>query len=189
MSFDSDFDELFGGVDPFTNGFVKKFRAQFDEIFKEIKDGKIKGTLETREINEPGVKGYIIKGSFGSDRALEPLEPLKPSKRKPLPERPFELSKEDFKGPREPLTDVFEEEEATKIYVELPGEEEQDIHLNFIEDSIEVKAESFYKIIELHDGNFDKQRMTSKYKNGVLEITIPKQTKLRKEDTEKEKLV
>lgn len=189
MSFDNDFDEMFGDFDDFNSRFMKKIRTQLDEILKEIKDGRIIGTFQTREIDEPGVKGYIIKGSFGSDRALEPLEPLKPSKRKPLPERPFELSKDDDKETREPLTDIFEEREATKIYVELPGEEEQDIHLNSRENGIEIKARNFHKIIELPDRHFNKRRVSSKYRNGVLEITIPKQIKLRKEDAEKEKQV
>jgi len=187
MSSDNDFDEIFN-LDVFNSGFVKRFQREIDEIFKEIKNGKIKGTWETREINQPGVKGYIIQGHFGTDESLEPFEPLKPSKRRPLPEKPFELPKNALKETREPLTDIFEEGNATKIYVELPGEEKEDVHLKATEDSIEIKAKNFYKMIELPNRRADKKAITSKYKNGVLEVTIPKK-ELRKNDAEKERLV
>ena len=189
MSSDNDFDEITGDFDFFSDKFMKKFYAEIDEIFKEIKNGKLKGTLETREINEPGVKGYIIQGHFGTDETSEPLEPLKPLKRRPLPEKPFELSKDALKETREPLTDIFEEDKATKIYVELPGEEKEDIQLKVTEDGIEVKAENFCKMIKLHNRHLNKQEMSSKYRNGMLEITIPKQTRPWNKETGKERLV
>jgi len=189
LSFDSDFDDVFGDFDFFTNGLTKRFRIEIDKILKEIKDGKLKGTMETREINEPGVKGFIIQGRFGSDDAFEPLEPLKPSKRRPLPEKPFEVSKDALRETREPLTDIFEEKDVTKIYVELPGEEEEDIHLKVTEKGVEVKGKNFYKMIELSSRNLDKQRVSSKYKNGVLDITIPKQARLENKFAEQEREV
>lgn len=189
MTFDNDFEEIFGNFDVFSNRFMKRFQSEIDEIFKEIKSGKIKGTFETREINEPEVKGYIIQGRFGLDQTSEPFEPLKPSRRRPLPEKPFELPKDTLKETREPLTDIFEEEDATKVYMELPGEEKEEIHLKVAEDTIEIKAKNFYKMIELPNKHIDKKTITSKYKNGVLEITIPKQTVIRKKDAEKERLV
>jgi HSP20 family molecular chaperone IbpA len=189
LTFDSDFDEIFGDFDIFSNRFMKRFQGEIDEIFKEIKNGKIKGTFETREINEPGVKGYIIQGRFGLDHTSEPLEPLKPSRRRPLPEKPFELPEGALKKMREPLTDIFEEENATKIYVELPGEEKEDIVLKVTEDSVEVKAKSFCKMIKLPNRHIAKETVSSKYKNGMLEITIPKKTELRKKDAEEEKAV
>lgn len=189
MTFDNDFEEIFGNFDFFSNRFMKRFQSEIDEIFREIKNGKLKGTFETREINEPGAKGYIIQGHFGLDQTSEPLEPLKPSRRRPLPEKPFELPEAALKEMREPLTDIFEEDNATKIYVELPGEEEEDIHLKVTEDSVEVKARNFYKTIELPTRHIAKETVSSKYKNGVLEITIPNNTKLRKKDAEKERIV
>jgi len=189
LTFDSDFDEILGNFDYFNSRLMKRFQTEIDEIFKEIKNGKIKGAWETREINEPGVKGYIIQGRFGTDQAQEPFEPLRPPRRRPLPEKPFELPKDAPEETREPLTDIFEEENATKIYVELPGEEKEEIHIEITEDSIEVKTRNFYKMIELPNKHITKETITSKYKNGILEITIPKKIRLRKEDAEKEKQV
>lgn len=190
MPFDYDSDDLTGdfNFEIFNSRLMRRFYSEIDEIFKEIKNGKLKGTLETREIDEPGMTGFIIQGRFRSKEAPEPFEPLKPLKRRPLPEKPFELSIDALKEPREPLTDVFEQENSTKIYVELPGEEEKNIELRIKDGALEVNAEHFYKIIELRDRHFDKQRVSSKYKNGVLEITIQKHTKFQKFSNE-EKLV
>jgi HSP20 family protein len=189
MSFDSDFEEIFGDWGIFNSKSMKRIQREMDEIFKDIKNGKIRGTWETREIKEPGVNGFIIMGRFGSDEALEPFEPLKPQRRRPMPERPFELPRTALEETREPLTDIFEQENTTKIYVELPGEEEGDISLEAKPDGIEVKAKNFYKMIELPNRHIAKETIISKCKNGVLEITIPKKKEIRPKDTEKERLV
>ena len=188
MSFGENFDEIFGNF-AFNSKFRKKIQEEIDTIFKEVKSGKLKGTWETKEINEPGMKGWIFMGSFGSDEALEPLDPLRPQRRRPMPERPFEVPKTALEEMREPLADVFEEENAIDVYVELPGEEKKDIKLKVKEDSVEVKAKSFYKKIDLPNNNVAAERMTSEYKNGVLRITLPKKASLRKEDAEKQKMV
>lgn len=143
MSFDENFDEIFENFGIFNNKSRKKIQEEIDAIFKEVNIGKLKGEWKTKEINEPGIKGWILMGRLGSDEALEPLDPLRPQKRRPMPERPFEIPKNTPEETREPLTDVFEDKKATKIYLELPGEEKEDIQLKVKEDSIEVKAEEF----------------------------------------------
>ena len=189
MSFDDDFNEIFGDFEVFNSKLMKRFNSELDEIFKEIKNGKIKGEWEAKEINEPGVKGYAIRGVFGSNKTLEPFEPLKPSRRRPLPERPFDFSEKALKEMREPLTDIFDENDVIKIYMELPGEEKEDIQLNFKEGYTEIKARSFYKKVKLPNADVDLGKMTSEYKNGVLKVSVPKKTKLRSEDTAKERMV
>ena len=189
MSFDKDFDEIFENFGMFNSKSMKKIQEEIDAVLKEVNSGKLQGTWKIKEINEPEMKGWIFMGSFGSDAALEPLDPLKPRRRRPTPENPFELPKNILEEPREPLTDVFEEEKATKIYVELPGEEKEDIQLKAKEDSIEVKAKNFYKKIDLANNNMSTEKMTTNYKNGVLTIMLPKKIPLRKEDTEKQKMV
>jgi HSP20 family protein len=189
LSFDDDFNEIFGDFEVFNSKLMKRFNCELDEIFKEIKNGKIKGEWEVKEINEPGVKGYAIHGVFGSNKTLEPFEPLKPSRRRPLPEKPFDLSEKALKEMREPLTDIFDENDAIKIYVELPGEEKEDIQLNIREGYAEIKTSNFYKKVKLPNADVDFEKMTSEYKNGVLKVSVPKRTKLRNEDNAKEKMV
>lgn len=174
MSFYEDFRETLKDLESYHSRLMKMLELEIDEILKMANSGELKGTWETREINEPGAKGFIIRGRFGTDKAFEPLEPLKPSKRRPLPENPFELPKKALNETREPLTDVFEEEKAIKIYVELPGEEEDDIKLDAKEGNVEIKARSFYKMIKLPNKPIDAKAVSSEYKNGVLKVTIPK---------------
>jgi HSP20 family molecular chaperone IbpA len=188
LPLDKDFDEFLGISDFFDSKFLRRLQLQLDEMVEEVRSGKIKGTWEIKQLNEPGMKGYYIQGRFGTDESLEPLEPLKPIRRRPLPENPFEIPKSSEEETREPLTDVFEEGDATKIYVELPGEEEDNIHLNVNEDSVEIKAENFYKIVRLPKRRIEAENISSEYKNGVLKITLPKK-KERWKDKGKTKMV
>ena len=171
-----DFDENFGDFG-FSGEFMKSILREFSEIEKMIKSGKLKGQWDVKQIDEPGRKGYVIQGRFWSGQPIEPFDPFKPWRRRPMPKRPFEAPETALKKIREPLTDVFEEDNAVKIYVELPGEEKDDVQLNGIEGKVEVKAKKFYKMIEMPTKNVDIEKISSKYKNGVLEVTIPKKEK------------
>lgn len=189
MPFDEDFDEFFGISDFFDPKFLRRLQLQLDEMMDGVKSGKIKGTWEMREFDQPGAKGFFIQGRFGTDESLEPIEPLKPSKRKPSPESPFEIPNNARNETREPLTDVFEEENAIKIYVELPGEEKDDIKLNVNENSVEIKAKNFCKMIDLPKRNIAAESISSEYKNGVLEVTIPKRKAIRWLDKGKARMI
>lgn len=148
-----------------------------------MKSKKLKGKWIIKQIDDPGVKGYVIQGRLGPDQPLEPFnpfEPRNPLERRPIPQRPFRNS-ENINEVRKPLTDIFEEEKAVKIYVELLGEEKEDIRLNVKENKVEVKAKNFYKMIEV-PGNVETEKASAKYNNGVLTVTIPK-----KKPSEKEK--
>lgn len=171
-----DFDEIFEDFG-FNGEFMKSILREFNEIDRMIKSGKLKGKLDIKQIDEPGGKGYTIQGRFWSDRPIEPFEPFKPWRRRPMPKRPFEVSEKAMKEIREPLTDVFEEDKAVKIYVALPGEEKDDVQLNVTEGKVEAKAKRFYKMIVVPTSNIDIKKASSKHKNGVLEVTIPKKEK------------
>ena len=171
-----DFDEIFGDFG-FGGDFMKSIMREFNEIEEMIKSGKLKGKWDIKQIDEPGRKGYIIQGRFWSGQPVEPFDPFKPWKRRPMPKRPFEVPEKALKEIREPLTDVFEEDNAVKIYVELPGEEKDDVQLNTAEGKVEIKAKKFYKMIEVPTSNIDIEKISSKYRNGVLEVTIPKKEK------------
>lgn len=175
MSF-FDFDDIFGDFDIFNKDFIKRIQKEMKELEEATKNGKLDGKWDFKEIDRPSVKGFVIRGFFSSDKPLEPMEPLDPLK--PLRRRPPLLSATPIKIPkdeiREPLTDVIEEEKAVKVYVELPGEEENDIITDFAGGKLEVKAKNFHKTIDLPTEGINTRKVESKYKNGVLEITILK---------------
>jgi HSP20 family molecular chaperone IbpA len=183
LSFDDDFRDLFDDFDIFT--VIKRSQNEMEKILKKIGSGDLKGKWEITQIDEPDLKGFTIRGRFGTEmpmQPLEPIEPIRPSTRRPLPEKPFELSKAALKEMREPLVDIFEEEGQLRVYVELPGVEKENIKLNFGKDCVEVKARNFYKTIQLPYGNAQMNTVSTEYKNGVLEIIIPREKKLREKD-------
>lgn len=151
----------------------------FDLEQEESDDTKMQGKWDVKKIDEPDIKGYIIKGQFFSGSPLndsEPYEPFNPNPiRRPLPQRPERIEEiEEIKSePRDPLTDVFEENNAIKIYIEMPGQEKDDIQLNIIEGKIEVRTKDFIKVVDI-PGNVEKEKASAQYKNGVLTLTIPK---------------
>jgi HSP20 family molecular chaperone IbpA len=171
------FDELFEYFGKFNKQFMDRIQKEIDETEKTIKKSELKGNWDIKKIDEPGVKGFIIQGKFWTDESFEtfdPLEPLRPRIRKPFPEKPLELNADDSDEIRKPLTDLFEENNSIRIFAELPGEEEGDIKLDFNKDKVEIKSKKFNKTVTLPTENIDKEKTTTKYKNGVLEITIPK---------------
>ena len=187
---DDDFDDIFEDFDIFK--LMRKSQIDLEKILKRIRSGEIEGSWQIRQIDEPDLKGFEIRGRFGKEEPLhsmEPLEPLKPLRRRQAPETPFEVPKTALKEMREPLVDIFEESNAIKVYVELPGVEKDDIKLNFGEGRVEVKARNFYKTIDLTTEDIAMNGVSTSYKNGVLQITIPKGRGLREKDAKNLKAV
>ena len=79
---------------------------------------------------------------------------------------------------REPMVDVFDEEDKVLVIAELPGVDESDIKLEVKDDivflSVESKDKKYAKEVLL-PCPVDAAKMQSSYKNGVLEIIFPKE--------------
>jgi HSP20 family molecular chaperone IbpA len=186
---DDDYDEFFGVSDFFDSKFLRRLQSHLERMMEDIRSGNLKGTWKVERLDEPGVKGFYIQGSFGSDEALEPLEPPRPRKRRPMPENPFDFRRQAENEIREPLTDIFDEGDALKVYFELPGVEKDNVRLKVENGSLEIRADHFHKILRLPESHIDARNISTDYKNGVLAITIPKTMKLRWPDTGKAQMV
>jgi HSP20 family protein len=92
----------------------------------------------------------------------------------------------DVKEKREPLADVIPGDGEIRVIVELPGVEKKDIKLSGTDDKLTISVDTperkYFKEVEL-PCRVDVKKATSKYKNGVLDITIPKKEE---EETESE---
>jgi len=84
---------------------------------------------------------------------------------------------------REPLTDVFIETDAVKIYAEMPGVRAEDIAVTLNGDIVEIVAATKtpsgtrkYRKEILLTAKVKSGSLTSTYNNGVLEISIAKAT-------------
>jgi len=155
-----DFEDIFHDVDDFYKKLTKKMFKEMEDIEEALRSGKLEGEWDIKPIEEPGVKGYVARGRFQLGKS-QPLKTLK------LPKQ----IKEEL---REPLTDVFEDKDNVKLYMELPGVEKDDIQLNVTDGHAEVKAKNFYKTIDLPTKDVESDKTVANYKNGVLEVTIPK---------------
>lgn len=156
-----DFEDLFDDVDKFHQRLAKKMLEEMRDIEEALQEDKLEGEWDIKPIEEPGVKGYIARGRFQFGD-------------KPLPKTlklPRRIREEEV---REPLTDVFQDNENVKLYVELPGAEKTDIQLNVSGNRAEIKAKNFRKTIDLPTAHVEVDKATTNYKNGVLEVTIPK---------------
>jgi len=160
------FDEIFRDTESHFKKLSERMLKEMEEIEKAIRSGKLQGEWEVKPIEKPGVKGYVAHGRF---QLGEPLT----------------FPKQAIDEVREPLTDVFEDKDHVKLYVELPGVEKDDIQLNVTEGRAEVKAKNFYKVIDLPATHVEFEKATANYKNGVLEVTIPRKKETMSEEKKK----
>jgi HSP20 family protein len=78
---------------------------------------------------------------------------------------------------REPLTDLVETENEVIIVAETPGIEKNEIKIDSTENELEITAgDKFHKKIKLPSVTIP-ERAKASYKNGILEIKIPKKQK------------
>jgi HSP20 family protein len=83
----------------------------------------------------------------------------------------------DVKEKREPLADVIPGDGEITVIVELPGVEKKDIKLSGTENKLTISVDTperkYFKEVEL-PAKVETKKATSQYKNGVLDITVPK---------------
>lgn len=92
----------------------------------------------------------------------------------------LEKPQPETKQEREPLIDIIEADDEIKVIVELHGVDKESIKLSGTEDKLTISVDTterkYFKEIELPT-KVKIGKATSHYKNGVLDITIPKNKK------------
>ena len=82
-----------------------------------------------------------------------------------------------IKEEREPLVDVYTTDGEVKVIAELPGVNKEDIQLHGTEDTLTISVDTperkYYKEVKL-PAKVDPKGAKTSYKNGVLEVTLPK---------------
>jgi len=161
----------------------KDIEEMMEREFKEFSTRVPKDLVRERKLPDgstarewgPFVYGYSMTiGPDGKPKIRE-FGNVKPSSK---PEA-FGLTKPslDIKEEREPLVDVVDANGEIKVVAELPGVEKEDIKLHGTEDTLTITVNTpkrkYFKEVRLATRINPKEAKT-KYKNGVLEVTIPK---------------
>ena len=136
-------------------------------------------------------RNFFAEEPFWSNKPLFP--PLSPSK---------ELALMNY---IEPLSDIIETDKEIKAKMEIPGVKKEDIKINATEDGVEVKCEKsgeieeedkkkgryrlertysgFYRFFSLPE-NANVDKIEADYRDGILELLIPKTKKESKKEKE-----
>src|SRR3989304_4429319 len=165
-----DKDPFFGDIDRIFREMEERMEEEFKDFTKKVpkdyvKERKLPDGSTVKEFG-PFVYGYSLK--FGPDGKPEIRE--------------FGNIRKSLKGPevkeeREPLVDVVETNSEIRVVVELPGVEKTDIKLHGTEESLEISVgtpqNNYYKEDTL-PVKVRIREAKSSYKNGVLEVILPK---------------
>ena len=153
------FSGLFQGIGNLIDLVSKLEEEGQDEVQRE---GKF--TSPSGRVN--AVYGISVKTGVGGRPTIEPFGNVRKTSRGPVVEEE-----------REPLVDIFDEEDHVSIIAELPGIEERHIHIKVEGDILTLSAANgdrkYYKEVVLPE-DVEVDTLTRKYKNGVLEIRISK---------------
>lgn len=142
------------------------------DIAAELKEagGEIKkeGEIDLGNLKEgmKGVFGFSIKSAVGGKPVVEPFGNIKKTPKGPT------INKE-----REPITDIFDEEDEVIVMAEMPGINAEDIILNLKEDILDISVQSEDRIYHkeiLLPAKIQAETLQSTYKNGILEIKMKK---------------
>jgi HSP20 family protein len=83
----------------------------------------------------------------------------------------------DVKQEREPLVDIVDTEKEIKVIAELPGVAKEEIKLSGTPEKLTISVDTpqrkYYKQIDI-PSKIDPKKAKTSYKNGVLEVTLPK---------------
>lgn len=162
--FFSDIDDMFREMEKMMD---EEFKSFTEKVPKEyVKERKLPDGSTVRELG-PFVYGYSMKiGPNGKPEVQEFGNIKKGIKGAP-----------QVKEEREPLVDIVDQGDAIHVVAELPGVEKTDIKLHGTEDSLTISVDTprikYYKDVEL-PSKVRVREANSTYKNGVLEVVLPK---------------
>ena len=161
--FFEDIDEMF-----------REFERMIEREMKELTSGIPKEYVRERKLPDgttvrewgPFVYGYSITIGPDGKPQIREFGNVQPTRFGPR-----------IKEEREPLVDVYTTNGEVKVIAELPGVNKEDIQLHGTEDTLTISVDTperkYYKEVEL-PAKVDPKGAKTSYKNGVLEVTLPK---------------
>ncbi len=163
-------DPFFGDIDRMFKDMEKMMEEEFKSFTEKVpkdyvKERKLPDGSTVKEFG-PFVYGYSMKIGPDGKPEIQQFGNIKKSLKGP-----------EVKEEREPLVDIVETNGEVRVVVEMPGVEKSDIKLHGTEDSLTIAVNTpqsrYYKEVELPT-KVKVREAKSSYKNGVLEVVLPK---------------
>jgi HSP20 family protein len=159
------FDLGLGGILKGFGDLVEKL-GELSETGEQLsRNGEIHGA--GKEVK--GIYGFTVKVGLGDDRPrIEPFGNIRKDR---------ESGRSVVQEVREPVVDVFEEDDHVLIVAEMPGISVEDVQLNVEDDLLIISAvhgEKQYRKEVLLSSSFAREKMQITCNNGVVEIKCVK---------------
>ena len=170
--FFEDVDRMFREMEKMMEQEFKMFTSRVPKDY--VRERKRPDGTTVREWG-PFVYGYSVKIGPDGKPEIREFGNVKPSRSGPR-----------VREEREPLVDIIETDGEVHIVAELPGVEKNDVKLRGTENTLTISVDTpqrkYYKEVRLAVKVSVKDAKTH-YKNGVLEVTLPKTTEEKKSET------
>jgi HSP20 family protein len=160
VSFDLGFGGLFKGLGDFIDLLGEMIETGEEEV-THTGEFHIKGLGEKAR----GVYGFSVRTGIGGIPRVERFGNIRTTEEGPV-----------VAEVREPLVDLFDEEQEIVIVAELPGVAEDEVHIEIEDDilSLETTGERKYAKEILLPEPVDAATLQKAYKNGILELRLKK---------------
>lgn len=156
-------DEMFREMEEMMSRELKEFTRRIPKEY--VREKTLPDGTRVREWG-PFVYGYSIKIGPDGKPVIREFGNVQPTRFGP-----------QIREEREPLVDTYSTNGEVKVVAELPGVEKKDIQLHGTEDSLTISVDTperkYYKEVKL-PARVDPKKAKTSYKNGVLEVTLPK---------------
>ncbi|PTL36255.1 heat-shock protein Hsp20 [Candidatus Methylomirabilis limnetica] len=126
--------------------------------------GELRGKGRLKDLR--GVYGFNVKVGLGGEPTVETFGNIKKGEAGAVVEEV-----------REPLVDVFDENEAIRVIAEMPGVDTGDVRVELKDDILTISAEGKdrkYSKEILLPAKGKQESLKTSYRNGILEVTVAK---------------
>lgn len=160
VTLDLGFGGLFKGLGDFIDLLGEMVETGEEEVTR-TGEFRVKGLGDKAR----GVYGFNVRMGIGGMPQVEPFGNIRTTEEGP-----------EVAEVREPLVDVFDEEEEIVVVVELPGVGEEEIDIDVQDDilSLETRGERKYAKELLLPDAVNAATLQQTYKNGILELRLKK---------------
>ena len=161
-----------GGMEGGLGGILKGLGDLVEKLGELAESGR--ELSKTGEIHGPGkelkgIYGFTVKVGLGDEGPkIEPFGNVR---------RDIKSGRTEVQEVREPMVDVFEEEDHLLVLAELPGIGKEDVRVEVKDDVLTISAargDKKYRKEVLLPRSVSKDKMQVSCNNGVLEIKYPK---------------